>query len=574
MADSIAGKMMVKVIALALGAVLWATLAGAQQLGWVQIEARPTEPQALERAQDYAARLPNVNGFALPSGWYAIALGPYDPFTAEQELRRLRAERAIPGDSFISDGRGFGRRIYGDGLSVAPEQIAAEPPPVLVPAEETLAQARAAEALLIREERAEIQEALQWEGFYTSTIDAAFGPGTRRAIGEWQVSRGFEATGILSTAQRSALIGEYREVLASLGMRRVVDREAGIEIDMPTGMVEFARYEAPFAHYDSKDGSGVRVLLISQSGDERTLFGLYDIMQTLEIVPLGGERARGARSFELTGANADFVSTNYAEVAGGAVKGFTLIWPTGDEKRRTRALQTMRQSFTPTAAVLPDLPVADAAQGTELLSGLRIRQPERVRSGFYVSGDGKVVTSADAVEGCGRVTLNDEVDARVAAADMALGVALLVPADRLVPIQFAKLQAGSPRLQSEAAVAGYPYGNALRLPTLTFGRVAELRGLRGEEDVTRLALASGSGDAGGPVFDTTGSVLGVLLPRDTGGAQQLPPDVSFAADAAAVATFLSENGVTPVASDGTATLAPEDLTTLAADMTVLVSCWK
>jgi hypothetical protein len=58
-------------------------------LGWVQIEARPTEPQALERAQDYAARLPNVNGFALPSGWYAIALGPYDPFTAEQELRRL-----------------------------------------------------------------------------------------------------------------------------------------------------------------------------------------------------------------------------------------------------------------------------------------------------------------------------------------------------------------------------------------------------------------------------------------------------------------------------------------------------
>ena len=81
---------MVKVIVVALGAILWAVSALAQDLGWVQIEARPSEAQALERAQAYAARLPNVNGFALPSGWYAIALGPYDRFTAEQELRRAR----------------------------------------------------------------------------------------------------------------------------------------------------------------------------------------------------------------------------------------------------------------------------------------------------------------------------------------------------------------------------------------------------------------------------------------------------------------------------------------------------
>jgi hypothetical protein len=42
-----------------------------------------------------------------------------------------------------------------------------QPPQTLVPAEETLAQSRAAEAALSREERAEIQEALKAEGFYT-----------------------------------------------------------------------------------------------------------------------------------------------------------------------------------------------------------------------------------------------------------------------------------------------------------------------------------------------------------------------------------------------------------------------
>jgi len=565
---------MVRVIVLAFGAIVWATLSGAQQLDWVQIEARPTEAQAVDRAAAYAVRLPNVNGFALPSGWYAIALGPYDRFTAEQELRRLRAEGVVPNDSFVSDGRGFGRRIFGDGFTVQPEQVAAPPPQTLVPAEETLAESRAAERLLTREERTEIQEALQWEGLYTAAIDASFGPGTRRAIGDWQISRGFEPTGVLSTAQRRELIDGWREVLTSLGMRRTFDQEAGIEMELPTALVEFARYEAPFAHYDAKDGGGVRVLLISQSGDEGTLFGLYDILQTLEIVPLDGPRERGPRSFTITGANEEIVSTTYAELAGGAVKGFMLVWPAGDEKRRTRALEAMRASFTPTAAVLPDLPLADAAQGADLLSGLSIRRPERVRSGFYVSLDGKVVTSAEAVAACGRVTLNDSIEARVTASDAGLGVALLSPAEALVPIRFARLQSGTPRLQTDVAVAGFPYGDALSLPTLTYGRLAALNGLSGEEDVKRLALDAEAGDTGGPVFDATGSVMGVLLPRAADGARQLPPDVSFAVDAAALAVFLSQNGVTPAASDAVEPVAPEDLTVLAADMTVLVSCWN
>ncbi len=565
---------MVKAIVIALGALVWATALSAQQPGWVQIEARPTEPQAVERARDYALRLSNVNGFALPSGWFAIALGPYDRFTAEQELRRLRAEGAVPGDSFVSDGRGFGRRIFGDGVTVLPEQVAVPPAQPLLPAEESLGQSRAAEALLTREERAEIQEALLWEGFYASTIDASFGPGTRRAIADWQIARGFEPTGVLSTTQRRDLIDGWREVLASLGMRRVFDDRAGIEMQMPMALVDFARYEAPFAQYDAKDDSGVRVLLISKKGDEGTLAGLYDILQSLEIVPLDGPRERGARSFTITGTSDDIVTTAYAELASGAVKGFVLVWPTGDEQRRTRALGAMRASFTPTAAVLPDQPVAGAAQGADLVSGLRIRKPERMRSGFYVSQDGRVVTSAEAVASCGRVTLGETIDARVLAVDDALGVALLAPSQALVPIRVARLQSGTPRLQSDIAVAGYPYGDALSQPALTYGRLSDIRGLGGEEQVARLALAAEAGDTGGPVFDATGSVLGVLLPRDAGGARQLPPEVSFAADAAALATFLSRNGVNPAASDAVDPVAPEDLALIAADMTVRVGCWN
>ena len=61
---------------------------------------------------------------------------------------------------------------------------------------------------------------------------------------------------------------------------------------MPTAAVAFDKYESPFAHYGSTNEIGAQLYLISQPGDQSTLFGLYDIMQTLEIVPLDGPRER------------------------------------------------------------------------------------------------------------------------------------------------------------------------------------------------------------------------------------------------------------------------------------------
>ena len=45
--------------------------------------------------------------------------------------------------------------------------------------DETRAEARDSEALLLPEDRKDLQTALQWFGFYASGIDGAFGPGTR-----------------------------------------------------------------------------------------------------------------------------------------------------------------------------------------------------------------------------------------------------------------------------------------------------------------------------------------------------------------------------------------------------------
>ncbi len=560
--------------------------ANAQQSAWVQIEAQPSLREGQDRARAYAGVFDNVTGFSVGRGWYAIALGPYTAEGAISTLETLKRENLIPQDSFISDGRSYRQQFWPIGANTLDQPPArTQTPgvstvaPVVVtppPADETPQQARRSEALLTKEERKLLQTALQWEGFYTAAIDGAFGKGTRRSMAAYQEAMGYEVTGVLTTLQRNELIDSYNAVLAGIGMAPVRDDAAGIEVNMPKALVEFAKYEPPFVHYNSKGDSGVRILLISQYGDQASLYGLYDIMQTLEIVPTEGPRERGKNSFELTGMNDSIVSYTYAMQKNGMIKGFTVIWPAGDEKRRMRVIDEMKSSFAPIGDVALDdmMGQPDEDQRIDLLAGLEIRQPALSRSGFYVDAGGRVLTTAEAVRNCKRVSLDNTHDATVSFIDEGLGIALLTPAENLSPDTFANFRTAIPRIKSEIAVAGYPYEGALGAATMTFGTLADIRGLRGEKELRRLALYAQDGDVGGPVLDMSGSVLGMLLPKVQANGQRLPDEVSFAISAQAMGEVLAENGVTISASQTGGAMAPEDLTILGTDMTVLVSCWN
>jgi hypothetical protein len=108
---------------------------------------------------------------------------------------------------------------------------------------------------------------------------------------------------------------------------------------------------------------------------------------------------------------------------------------------------------------------------------------------------------------------------------------------------------------------------------MSFGALAELSGLRGEAELTRLEVETLDGDVGGPVFDQSGAVLGMLLPR-TDGTRQLPPQVNFAADGDIIQALLVAEGVATQTRTDAGVMPPEDISARARDMTVLVSCWE
>ena len=555
---------------------------------WIQIEAKPRLSEAEDRAKAWQAMFDDVQGFVVTSGWHVITLGPFSRADAATRLADLKRENLIPADSFISDGRSFRDPFWPVVASTedatAPDtpaepETAAEPATVSEPLpvlpDETPEEARASETLLSQQDRELLQTALKWYGFYTSTIDGAFGRGTRASMTAWQEANGFEPTGILTTFQRDTLIANYQTEKAALGLETVTEPEAGIEVTLPTALVAFDHYEPPFVHYLPKDGSdALRIILISQPGDQSALYALYDTLQTLQIMPPTGPRERGERSFTLRGESASVTSQAYAELSRGLIKGWIVTWNPAADLPIDRILPAIEASFRPVGdrALDPGIVPMDGATKQGLLSGLEVRKPRLTRSGFYIDPQGNVLTSADAVEQCARITLDGVTEATVTLADPAAGIALLAPATAISPPATAEFQLGPDRIGAEIAVAGYSFGDALPAPVLTFGTLAAGEGLAGEAGLKRLALSTLPGDVGGPVVDNTGAVLGLLLPPSDDPARVLPEGVAFAATGAAIAAILQTKGITLAQAARQGALPPEDLARAAGKMTVLVSC--
>ena len=152
--------------------------------------------------------------------------------------------------------------------------------------------------------------------------------------------------------------------------------------------------------------AGARVLRVSQPGNQNTLYGLYDIMQTLEAVPLDGPRKRKKNSFVLIVGNATIASKARVGLANGKIKGFALMWPDGDAERRRRLISEMDKNLVRVDAVWDPTAGSDEDQAIDMVSDLEDRKPAVSRSEFYIDSRCTVVTATDSVGSCAHITVD------------------------------------------------------------------------------------------------------------------------------------------------------------------------
>jgi hypothetical protein len=123
-------------------------------------------------------------------------------------------------------------------------------------------------------------------------------------------------------------------------------------------------------------------------------------------------------------------------------------------------------------------------------------------------------------------------------------------------------------------VAGFPFGGALSYASTTFGSVSAPRAWMARRGCSGSTSTPATARPGGPVLDTSGAVLGMVLPG-TAGQRMLPDEVTLALRSDSLMEAMAGAGVPLQTATGHGRdLNRDQLARLGADIAVRVSCWN
>jgi uncharacterized protein len=203
-------------------------------------------------------------------------------------------------------------------------------------------------------------------------------------------------------------------------------------------------------------------------------------------------------------------------------------------------------------------------------------------SGIIVSRNGHVLTNQHVVRECGTHEVIDDADrklkATLHAVDDVKDLALLLVEERFAAAAPIRRDA-SPRLGEAVIVVGFPLVGVLGTrPTVGFGHVSSTVGIRGNKSQMQISVPIQRGNSGGPVFDQSGNVIGVVVSKLDAlkiaeRVGDLPQNVNFAIRGDIVRTFLEANNVVfTTASGDSSRLENTEIASRGAATTVRVRC--
>jgi S1-C subfamily serine protease len=169
-------------------------------------------------------------------------------------------------------------------------------------------------------------------------------------------------------------------------------------------------------------------------------------------------------------------------------------------------------------------------------------------TGFFVSSDGEILTNNHVVAGCRNLTIKEGQPVQIVSRDAASDLAL-VKAD-IKPNQIAVFRGGpAPRIGDTVVTFGFPLPGILSSEgNVSTGVLSATAGLQNDIRFVQISAPVQPGNSGGPVFDTSGHVIGVVVAKlDALRVAQftgdVPQNVNFAVHWSEVRALLDEQGV-------------------------------
>ena len=173
-------------------------------------------------------------------------------------------------------------------------------------------------------------------------------------------------------------------------------------------------------------------------------------------------------------------------------------------------------------------------------------------SGFFVNAAGDILTSSQVVQGCTEVRLADGTKLQVALSDPRNGLALLHSGKKTE--SFALFRVG------DGAASGEPI-SAAGVPGTVTGEADE----HGNRGFFQITARTGPMNAGGPILDSKGNLVGILA----GAAEGAPAGADLAVQATVAMGFLDSAAVPYNKAEAGAAPNPGS-----APYTVQLQCWK
>jgi len=210
------------------------------------------------------------------------------------------------------------------------------------------------------------------------------------------------------------------------------------------------------------------------------------------------------------------------------------------------------------------------------------RTGTKTGTGFVISASGHIVTNHHVIDGCigdikGNLIGESPATLRVVNSDKANDLALLQGPTTSFK-SFARIRDRAMHSGDSIVAIGFPYRGLLSSDfTVTTGIVSSLSGLYNDTRFLQISAAVQPGNSGGPLFDTSGDIVGVVsakldalrVAERTG---TIPENINFAIKTGAIRDFLDNSVVAYETSTPGTELRTTDIAGNARAYTLLVSC--
>jgi len=203
-------------------------------------------------------------------------------------------------------------------------------------------------------------------------------------------------------------------------------------------------------------------------------------------------------------------------------------------------------------------------------------------TGFVVSAAGHIVTNNHVIDGCselkGNLTGEAAMMLRVVSSDANNDLALLQAPSTATFKEFARIRDRSFHSGDSVVVIGFPYHGLLTSDfTVTTGIVSSLSGMLNDTRFLQISAPVQPGNSGGPLFDTSGQIVGVVtakLPglRIAALTGNIPENINFAIKTGAVRDFLDNSVVPYQTAEPKGELKTTEIAGNARAYTMLISC--